>query len=89
MQYAKFRSSERTVEEAVKYFKTHDVQILPASVGETIKKMPITVHLSLADKTGDTAVMEYIGSKIKIFHGPEARVMINSPTFDKQIAGLK
>lgn len=77
-----------TVAEAVKYFKTNDVQILSASVGDSFKK-PITVHLSLADKTGDTAVMEYIGSKIKIFQGPEARVMTNSPTFDKQVEGLK
>lgn len=77
-----------TVDEAVKYFKANDVQILPASVGDSFKKA-ITVHLSLADKTGDTAVMECVGSKIKMFHGPEARVMTNSPTFDKQVAGLK
>ena len=77
-----------TVDEAVKYFNANDVQILPASVGDSFKK-PITVHLSLADKSGDTAVMECVGSKMKMFHGPEARVMTNSPTFDKQVAGLK
>lgn len=77
-----------TVDEAVKYFKGNDVQILPASVGDSFKK-PITVHLSLADKTGDTAVMEYVGSKVKIYQGAVARVMTNSPTFDKQVAGLK
>jgi penicillin V acylase-like amidase (Ntn superfamily) len=77
-----------TVNDAVKYFQTRDVQILPASVGDSFKKV-ITVHLSLADKTGDTAVMECVGAKIKIFHGSEARVMTNSPTFDQQVAGLK
>ena len=78
-----------TVDEAVKYFHANNVQILPASVGETIAKRPITVHLSLGDKTGDTAVLEYIGSKVKIFHGPVARVMTNSTIFDEQLVGLK
>lgn len=77
-----------TVDEAVKYFGANDVQILPASVGDSFK-MPITVHLSLADKTGNTAVMEYVGSKVNIYKGAEARVMTNSPTLDKQVAGLK
>lgn len=77
-----------TVDEAVKYFKANDVQILPASVVAP-KKRPITVHLSLADKTGDTAVMQYVGSKVTIYRGDEARVMTNSPTLDKQLAGLK
>lgn len=77
-----------TVDEAVKYFNANDIQILPASVGDSFKK-PITVHLSMADKTGDTAVMQVIGSKFKIYRGNEARVMTNSPTLDKQLLGLK
>lgn len=78
-----------TVEEAVNYFEANDVQILPASVGETIKKKPITVHLSLADKTGDTTVMQVIGTKTKIYRGNDARVMTNSPPLDKQLTDLK
>ena len=77
-----------TVDEAVTYFNANDVQILPASVGDSFKR-PITVHLSLADKSGDTAVMQCIGSKLKIYRGIEARVMTNSPTLDKQLVGLK
>ena len=77
-----------TVDEAVAYFQAHDVQILWASAGDSFKK-PLTVHLALGDKTGDSAVIEYVGSKAKIFHGVQARVMTNSPPFDKQLEGLK
>lgn len=77
-----------TVDEAVRYFEAHDVQILPATVGDTTKR-PITVHLSLADKSGDTVVMQCLDSRLKIYRGNEARVMTNSPTLDKQLVGLK
>ena len=77
-----------TVDEAVAYFQAHDVQILWASAGDSFKK-PLTVHLALGDRTGDSAVIEYVGSKAKIFHGVQARVMTNSPPFDKQLEGLK
>jgi penicillin V acylase-like amidase (Ntn superfamily) len=77
-----------TVDEAVTYFESHDIQILEASVGDSFKK-PITVHLSLGDKSGDSAVIEYVGGTAKIYHGRQARIMTNSPTFEKQLEGLK
>ena len=77
-----------TVGEAVAYFRSHDVQILRASAGDTFK-LPLTVHLAIGDRTGDSAVIEYVGSKAVIYHGPQARVMTNSPTFDRQLEGLK
>lgn len=45
-----------------------------------------TVHLSLSDKTGDSAIIEYVEGKQLIHHGREHQVMTNSPTFDKQLA---
>ncbi|WP_454797393.1 linear amide C-N hydrolase [Novosphingobium lindaniclasticum] len=45
-----------------------------------------TVHLSLSDAGGDSAVFEYIGGKLVIHHGREYQVMTNSPTFDEQLA---
>ena len=48
-----------------------------------------TVHLALSDKTGDTAVMEYIDGKLKIYHGSEYKVMTNSPPFDQQLSALR
>ncbi len=43
-------------------------------------------HLSLADKTGDSAIFEYIGGKLNIHHSPKYTVMTNSPPFDQQLA---
>lgn len=43
-------------------------------------------HLSLADATGDSAIFEYIGGKLVIHHGPQYRVMTNSPPYDQQLA---
>jgi penicillin V acylase-like amidase (Ntn superfamily) len=45
-----------------------------------------TLHLSLSDATGDSAIMEYVGGELVIHHGREFQVMTNSPTFDRQLA---
>jgi choloylglycine hydrolase len=45
-----------------------------------------TGHLSLADKTGDSAIIEYIGGQLTIHHSPKYTVMTNSPPFDQQLA---
>jgi choloylglycine hydrolase len=77
-----------TVDEAVAYFRAHDIQILRASLGDSHKE-PVSLHLSLGDRTGDSAVIEYVSSRARIYRGVEARVMTNSPTFDKQLEGLR
>lgn len=45
-----------------------------------------TLHLSMSDATGDSAIVEYIGGKQVIHHGRQYQVMTNSPTYDKQLA---
>jgi choloylglycine hydrolase len=45
-----------------------------------------TVHLAIEDATGDSAVIEYIGGKKKVYHGPEYRIMTNDPPYDEQLA---
>ncbi len=45
-----------------------------------------TLHLSMSDATGDSAIIEYIGGKQVIHHGRQYQVMTNSPTFDEQLA---
>ncbi len=50
---------------------------------------PTLVHLSLADKTGDSAVIEYVGGKAKVYHDKRFTVMTNEPTYDRQIENLK
>lgn len=43
-----------------------------------------TLHLSISDPTGNSAIFEYIGGKLVIHHGKECQVMTNSPSYDKQ-----
>jgi choloylglycine hydrolase len=50
---------------------------------------PTLVHVSLSDKSGDSAVIEFIGGKPKIYHDKRFTVMTNEPTYDKQIENLK
>lgn len=45
-----------------------------------------TLHLSMSDATGDSAIVEYIGGKQVIHHGRQYQVMTNSPTYDEQLA---
>jgi penicillin V acylase-like amidase (Ntn superfamily) len=45
-----------------------------------------TLHLSMSDATGDSAIVEYIGGRQVIHHGRQFQVMTNSPIFDEQLA---
>jgi len=45
-----------------------------------------TLHLSISDATGDSAIVEYIDGKQVTHHDRSYQVMTNSPTFDKQLA---
>jgi choloylglycine hydrolase len=45
-----------------------------------------TVHLSLSDPTGDSAIFEWLDGKLVVHHGKEFTVMTNSPRFEDQLA---
>ena len=47
------------------------------------------VHLALEDASGDSAIIEHIGGKPVVHHGPQFRVMTNDPTYDQQLALLR
>ncbi|WP_430388901.1 linear amide C-N hydrolase [Dyella sp. 20L07] len=72
-----------TVDEAVKALSTEPFQIIapPLPNGK-----PLTLHLSLSDASGDSAILEHIGGKLVIHHGRQYKVMTNSPIYDKQLA---
>ena len=46
---------------------------------------PGTVHLSISDASGDSAIFEFIDGKLVIHHGREYQMMTNSPTYDQQL----
>ena len=83
-----FLDNFSTVEEAVDYIIVQPFQLRPVTAGLSEKK-PIHLHLSLADRSGDSAIIEYVGGEQVVYHDPSYRVMTNSPTFDMQIEGLK
>lgn len=45
-----------------------------------------TLHLSLSDASGDSAIVEYIDGRQVIHHSRDYQVMTNSPIFEKQLA---
>lgn len=47
------------------------------------------IHLAMEDATGDSAIIEYIQEKIKIYHGKEYQVMTNEPPYAVQLSNLK
>ncbi len=74
----------RTVQEAVDALRTEPFTIVTDNVpGEN---RLTTLHLSLSDASGDSAIVEYIKGKQVIHHSRKYQVMTNSPIFDEQLA---
>jgi len=73
-----------TVAEAVKYLKKSEVQMVPVPIPNS-KFLP-TMHISISDATGDSAIVEFLKGKVVIHHSNKYQVMTNSPTFDQQLA---
>mgnify|MGYP003583459555 CR=1 FL=1 len=73
-----------TVAEAVAALRKEPFSLVTDAVpGET---RLATLHLSMSDASGDSAIVEYIGGKQVIHHGRQYQVMTNSPVFDQQLA---
>jgi penicillin V acylase-like amidase (Ntn superfamily) len=73
-----------TVSEAVAALEKEPFTIVSDSVpGE---QRLTTLHLSMSDASGDSAIVEYINGRQVIHHGRQYQVMTNSPTFDEQLA---
>lgn len=45
-----------------------------------------SLHLSVSDPSGDSAIFEYLDGKLVVHHGTQYTVMTNSPSYDKQLA---
>lgn len=70
-----------TVADAVAWLSESRVQIIPLDIGGR----PGTGHISLADATGDSAIVEYLDGDLSVHHGPQYTVMTNSPAYDEQL----
>lgn len=76
-----------TVKEALHATEVHPYQILSGMLGDSGKKA--SAHLAISDKTGDSAILEFVDGKLRVHHGRQYTVMTNSPTFDKQLVNVK
>lgn len=73
-----------TVQEAVNFFRKESFAIVSDFIPGTDKFT--TVHLSLSDASGDSAIFEYIGGKLTIHHDRSYQVMTNDPPYEQQLA---
>lgn len=72
-----------TVDEVVKGFEEHPLHIVAPALPNG---SAATIHLSVSDPTGDSAIFEYLDGKLQVHHGKQYNIMTNSPPFDQQLA---
>lgn len=80
-----FLDNFATVSEAVQYLEEHPFDTATAYVPDQPGRLT-TVHLSLSDASGDSAILEWIGGELQIHHGHENRVLTNDPPYPQQMA---
>ncbi|MCG2599731.1 MAG: linear amide C-N hydrolase [Achromobacter sp.] len=73
-----------TVQEVVEAMKAEQFTIVTGLMPGEDK--PVTVHLSVSDATGNSAIFEYVEGKLAIYHDRAYTVMTNEPTYDRQLA---
>jgi len=78
-----------TVEEAVTDLRENPVQVATGEVPVGPPGRAATVHVSLSDATGDSAIIEFVDGEMVIWHDRAYQVMTNEPTFDRQLAILE
>ncbi|MFF7296543.1 linear amide C-N hydrolase [Streptomyces sp. NPDC008265] len=57
------------------------VQLVPVEM----RGFAATVHVALEDRSGDSAVVEYLGGKQCVHHGRQYTIMTNAPAYDEQL----
>ncbi len=72
-----------TTADAVEVLKLGQFQInAPAMPGGSAT----TLHMAISDKTGNSAIIEYIDGELQIHEGKQYQVLTNAPAYDKQLA---
>lgn len=72
-----------TVNEAVEAMSKNIFQLIAPNLPNGKAS---TIHLSLSDASGDSAILEYVQGELVIHHGSQYQVMTNSPIYSKQLA---
>ena len=82
-----YLDSFATVAEAVE--AASSIQVVPFKIVHKGEVGDATVHMSIEDATGDSAIIEILDGEPVIHHGKQYKVMANSPTYDEQLALMK
>jgi penicillin V acylase-like amidase (Ntn superfamily) len=75
-----------TVAEAVTDLRENPVLVQGGEVPVGPPGRAATVHLSISDATGDSAIIEFVDGEMVIWHDRSYQVMTNEPTFERQLA---
>lgn len=72
-----------TVQEALD--GTKDLQVIATK----LKDRTWPIHLTVEDSSGDSAIIEFVAGKMKVYHGKQYQVMTNEPAYNVQLNNLK
>ncbi len=75
-----------TVAEAVTDLRENPILIQGGEVPVGPPGRAATVHVSMSDATGDSAIVEFVDGEMVIWHDRSYQVMTNEPTFERQLA---
>jgi len=73
-----------SVKEAVEALRKEEFVVVTDFIPGTDKFT--TVHLSISDAAGDSAIFEYVKGRLVIHHNSAHQVMTNDPLFEEQLA---
>ncbi|WP_328865389.1 linear amide C-N hydrolase [Streptomyces sp. NBC_00304] len=76
-----------TVSDAVAWIESSQLQVVAQTDPSSGK--PVTLHMALDDRTGDSAVVEYLDGTPRVHHDRAYTVVTNSPPFEEQLARLR
>jgi len=75
-----------TVAEAVADLREDPILVQGGEVPVGPPGRAATVHVSISDTSGDSAIIEFVDGEMTIWHDRSYQVMTNEPTFERQLA---
>ena len=78
-----------TVKEAVEAYRAGKFRVAAAYAPELGYTKNLPTHLAVQDRSGDSAIIEYVKGKLVVHQGPEFRVMTNDPDYDTMLEHTK
>lgn len=72
----------KDVNDAVQHLQKEPFRLVPSKDAAS----PSTIHVSISDSSGDSAIFEYINGELKIYHSKDYKVMTNEPEYSQQLA---